>query len=389
MNAEQMMTDAERITSLNDWGGETYFENDFRRLFPALVYSVEHEANLAPHGLVAAELRLRSILEARLQFIDTRKKNPAIADEEIRKPLIILGMPRSGSSFLLELMAQDPENRAAETWEMMFPSPPPVAETYTTDPRIARTDAILRAQRRLEPEIQALHPYSTHLHDECHYLMEFTTISDNLTASWRLPTFNVERAKTDSETAYRMHRMVLQMLQYKMRGERWVLKNPGHMFFLPQLFAVYPDAEIVQTHRDPAKVIPSVAALVMAMRRADSDNPISKEKCATGNLRAFASGLGRVTEFRQHSGHGRQFYDLHYLDLIDDPVVAVAKIYAHFGHPLKVDAERRMRAWLQRPESHGVRGKHTLAEYGLDEAMINDHYGDYIAQYGITLERNG
>ena len=124
--------------------------------------------------------------------------------------------------------------------------------------------------------------------------MELMGLGDNLPGLWRMPSFNKVRGTIDLRQGYCLHRMVLQNLQHRHRGERWVLKKPGHVFYLEHLLAVYPDACIVQTHRDPAKVIPSVTALLVAMRRANSDAPIDATRIAEGNLRAFAAGLDKA-----------------------------------------------------------------------------------------------
>ena len=389
MHAACMLAQAEAATGRADWGGEEYFESDFRRLFAALVQSLEDEAQLHDAGHAGARRRLEELLSARLQFIDDRKRWPQIAAERIEHPIVVFGLPRAGSTFLHALLAQDPANRSPQTWEMMFPSPPPEQARYgdDSDPRIARCDATLRAQGLMSPQLLALHPRGARQPEECHYLMEFTTLSDNLTAGWRVPGFNRLRSGIDAITAYRMHRMVLQNLQFRCRAERWVLKNPGHLFHLERLLAVYPDAMLVQTHRDPAKVIPSVAALVLGMRRAASDDPLPAEKFAMGNLLAFAQGLEQASQFRRRPGLRQRFFDVHFTDLIREPLATVRSLYRHFGLDLEAKAESRMQDWLHGSASQNRPGRHTLAQYGLDSAMVDRHYRAYLETFGVQLER--
>jgi hypothetical protein len=255
------------------------------------------------------------------------------------------------------------------------------------DARIERVEDICRAMGLENPDVSSLHPFGARQPEECHMLMELMGLGDSLPAMWRMPEFNKVRATIDLRLGYRLHRMALQNLQYRNRGERWVLKNPGHLFYLDHLLAVYPDAQIIQTHRDPAKVIPSVAALLLAMRRANSSEPIPGDKIARGNLQAFAAGLEKVIAFRQEPDMDEHFHDVHFFDLIGDPMGTIREIYRRFDLTLSDEAEGRMRGWLAGADSHSVKAKFTLAQFGLDEALVDHSFGRYLRHYGIRLER--
>jgi Sulfotransferase family len=387
MNTAQLLAVAERSTGLDDWGGDGYFAHEFRTLLDAMVHSLEHESALTEQGRRGAGLRLAAALEARLRFIDDRKRWPELERENIVRPIFITGLPRSGSTFLHTLMAQDPANRAPLTWEMILPSPPPTRADRASDPRIPRTEQLLQAMGLQTPEIVALHPFDAQLPEEDHLMTEIMLLGDNLPALWRMPSFNRQRAALDPAIRFRTHRMVLQNLQARFRAERVLLKNPGHIFQLEALLSEYPDAQIVQTHRDPAKVIPSVAALLVMMRRNSSHDVAPGEKIAAGNLRAFADGLAKAVQFRQSPGVNERFCDVHFRDLVADPVGAVERIYTHFGMHLADEARRAMQAWLANPASRTPKGRHTLAEYGLDEAAIDRAFSDYLEHYGVERER--
>lgn len=387
MNAEALLRDAERTTGLRDWGGEEYFEREFRELLDAMVFSLENEAQLSAAGHRGAELRLRAVLEARLQFIRDRAQDPALKQIRIERPMFIFGLPRSGSTFLHSLIAQDPAVHAPLTWEMVLPSPPPTAADRTHDPRIARVDEIYEAMGLYTPQILALHPFGARQPEECHLMMEIMLLGDNLPGSWKVPTFNRKRSEIGVGLGYRTHRMVLQNLHSTWPDTRIVLKNPGHLFYLRQLLEVYPDALLVQTHRDPARVIPSVAALLGEMRKGASGEAPHLEKIAMGNLRAFAAGVADAQQFRKQSGREQQFFDVHFRPMIADPIGTVAAIYAHYDIELTDAARRAMQRWLDDPANHSPKGKHTLAAYGLDEATIDQAFGDYMAHYGVAFER--
>jgi Sulfotransferase family len=384
---DDLIQQAERVTGLRDWGGEQYFDREFRELLKAMLYSLEHESALTDQGRRGAELRLAAALEARLKLISDRARWPQITREQIVRPMFILGLPRSGSTFLHNLMAQDPANRVPQTWEMMLPSPPPTPTDRHADSRIARSESILTAMGLLHPDILALHPFGARQPEECHLMMEIMLLGDNLPACWRMPTFNKQRAATDLLLGYRTHRMVLQNLQFRHRGERVLLKNPGHVFYLPLLLSVYPDALLVLTHRDPAKVIPSVAALLVAMRKASSNDVAPREKIAMGNLRAFANGLTQTIEFRQQPGMNERFCDVNFQQLICNPIATVESLYAHFRIELSGQAREAMRRWLDDPVNHTPKGRHMLADCGLDEARVDDAFHDYMLHYGVARER--
>jgi hypothetical protein len=386
-DAELFLATAEAETGLTDWGGDAYFESSFRTLFAAMAWSLASEASLTEPGCRGAALRLAAIAEMRLRFIDDRKSMPAILDEPIAAPIFILGLPRAGSSFLLSLLSRDPCNRSPRSWEMVLPSPPPEHATYATDPRIARAAAIMQSMGLCNPEVVGLHPFNANEPEEDHWLMELMALGENLQGLWRMPHYMKARAGIDLREAYLTHRMLLQNLQHRYRGQRWVLKNPGHIFYIEHLLAVYPDACIIQTHRDPAAIIPSVTALLLAMRRAASQVEYSGEKIARGNLKAFAAGLNAAIALRAQPEVDSHFHDVHFRTLIADPIGTIRAIYDKFGMQLTRGAEQAMRAWLSSDDSHAAKARFTLSRFGLDTGQIDADFGNYISHYGVTRER--
>lgn len=385
-DAEHLIRQAEHDTGLSDWGGEPLHESLFRQLFAAMVNSLNEEADLNARGHAGAAMRLPELLTSRLRLIEDRKRWPAIADERIENPIMILGLPRSGTTFLQSLLAQDPDNRVTRIWEMMCPSPPPETGTYDDDPRITRVQEILDAMGLSEPEVYDLHPTSARLPEECHYIEEMLALGDNLRTMWHMPSYTKLRAAVDETIPYAFDKLVLQHLQFRHPGKRWVLKGPAYLLRLPELFAVHPDARIVQLHRDPVRIIPSVAGFVIALRQLGTDKPSPKAKIAMGNLKAFAHALTTVIEYRRNDPNSERYLDLHFKQLIADPIGAARSIYRHFDLELSDSAVDAMRAWLDTPESRGATARHRLADYDLDEATINAHFGDYIAHFAIERE---
>jgi hypothetical protein len=386
--APALLADAECETGLHDWGGMALFEPEFLNLFAAMRNSVVDEAQLTERALAGAQLRLRTMAAARLRLIEDRKRIPGIAAQRIVAPIFILGLPRAGSTFLHNLLSQDPANRAPESWEMILPSPPPRAETRDHDPRIAQAEHVLEGIGLLAPSQLDSHPGGAREPDECHLLMEHVAMGDILPGYWRMPGYNILRAGIPQIVAYETHRNVLQALQYGMPGRRFVLKNPGHIFHIQTLLSVYPDALLIQTHRDPARVIASVAAQVADMRRVNSDAPLREASIAKGNLLAFSKGLTSAMALRADAPEvGKKFFDVHFRNLIADPMTTVRACYNHFGIEFSTAAEARMRGWLQQADNQVSKRKPKLGDFGIAEAQIEEHYAAYIDHYQIARER--
>jgi len=377
------MRAAERATGSRDWGAPL-----FREPLAILTRAIRDEAHLGDLGVPRAERRLVDALSARLQLNAARSRDPGIAHEEIRHPIFVIGLPRAGTTFLHSLLSQDPAHRSPSTWEMRAPSPPPEEATYATDPRIEETDDALRFEGFLEPELQAIHPFQARRAEECNFMWEQSLLSVNFMAFWNVPSYTQYLYSTDFTPVYREHRQFLQHLQRRFRRERWLLKSPAHSAWLPQLLAVYPDACIVQCHRDPAKVLPSLSSNLAALRRLFSDQV---EVSDFGMARLQADSLAVVSRVRQQPGVADRFIDAHYLDVQAEPLAVVRRIYAHFKLPFTAAAEAAMTAWLAEDhESHskGARHSYSLEQYRIDLAELDAAMGPYIRQYGIQLERS-
>jgi hypothetical protein len=382
LDQESLMRAAERATGFAEWGDAV-----FREPLAILARAIRDEASLHELGLRRAQRRLVDALGARLQLVAERKGDPGIADEPIRHPIFVIGLPRAGTTFLHSLLSQDPAHRSPATWEMRAPSPPPEEATYTTDRRIDETDEALRFEGFLDAEVQGIHPFSARRAEECNFMWESTLLSVNFMAFWNVPSYRSFLYSTDFRPVYREHRQFLQHLQRRFRRDRWVLKSPAHSAWLPELLATYPDACIVQCHRDPAKVLPSLSSNLAALRRLFSD---SVEVSDFGMARLQAESLAVVSRVRAQPGVSDRFIDAHYLDVQADPLPLVRRIYAHFGLPFTEAAETAMRRWLaQDRDSHakGTRHSYTLEQYGIDLGEIDEAMGPYVRQYGIQLER--
>lgn len=383
LDPQALMARAERRTGLHDFGDDA-----FREPLRRLVHSLEHEAELTLLGRLIARTDLVRFLENRLRMTAEHRRHPEIAARPIERPLFILGLPRTGTSILHELLAQDPANRVPMTWEVMHPWPPPERATYESDPRIAQVEKHFAGVDRLIPNFKSMHPMGATLPQECVALTAHDFASMVFHPTYRVPAYQTWLDGADLRGVYTSHRRQLQYLQWRCPGERWVLKSPGHLWALDALLDVYPDARIVQTHRDPLKVVASLTSLVTLLRSMASDRVDALEIGADWTA-LLAAGLERSIAVRaRRLPEGPQVIDVHFADLVRDEIGTVRRIYDHFGLTLGAEAEARMRRFLAANprDKHGTH-RYTLARAGLDATVERQRYAAYQRRFDVASER--
>jgi hypothetical protein len=382
LDEAHLLDAARRETRLDDLG-----EEFSRAALGVLLRGLETEARLTPLGRIVAQRDLIGLLATRLRLQEDRRRHPQIGEERVERPLFIVGLPRTGSTLLHHLIAQDPGSRTAQAWEVMFPSPPPEAGTYATDPRIGRANRQLAWFDALAPDFKAIHPLGAQLALECIAIMSPSFLSPRFHTTYCVPTYQSWLEEQDLGPAYRFHRRVLQQLQWRAPAPRWVLKAPSHLFGLEPLLATYPDARIVQTHRDPLTVLASVASLTAVLQGALADT-VDLAEIGREVSRRWTDGLDRALRLRQ-SGRvaGERFFDVHYGDLVRDPLATVHRLYAHFDIPLTAAALARMRAFLvaNPKDKHGPH-RYTRAAFGFDTDELGRRCKAYREHFGVPSE---
>jgi hypothetical protein len=374
-----LLAAARRRTRCSDFGTPAVHE-PLRRL----LHSLETEAQLNLMGRIAARTDLTRMLSNRLKLERDRQLHPEIAAERIHRPLFITGLPRSGSTLLHSLLAQDPANRIPLNWETLYPSPPPEAPTYETDARAAMADRQIRWFHRLQPEFRKIHPVGARLPEECVVILSYTFLSFQFSSTYFVPSYQTWLEAQDLRPAYQFHRRFLQHLQWHNRRERWVLKAPPHFPALDALLAVYPDARIILTHRDPLEVVASVASLHAVLRRTFS-NAADPKAIGPEVTQMLANDIARGMRLLDRCGPPpERLLNVWYTDLVRDPVASVRSIYAHFDLPFSSEVEARMRRFLretlrEREERH----VYSLAQFGLDPATERQRYGAYCERFGL------
>ena len=377
--AENLLDAARRKTGLDDFGNPP-FDEPFRRLLE----SMETEARLNPMGRLATRYDLIHLLVNRLRMEEDRKRNPAIAEEETRRPIVIAGLPRTGTTLLHSLLALDPASRVPLTWETMYPSPPPEAATYLTDRRIGLVDSQMRWFHRMVKGFDRIHPVGARLPIECLLITSHSFLSYQFETTHRLPSYLEWLEGQDLRPAYEVHRRFLQHLQWRCPGERWVLKAPAHMFDFEALFSVYPDACVVMTHRDPIEVTASNASLTATLRSAFSDE-VDPFEVGPECSRRWAEAIGRALRSRDRGcAPAERFLDLYYADLTADPIGAVRKLYTHFDLPFPEGLEERTGEFLRRnPKDRFGAHRYSLERFGMNLEEETRRYAAYRERFRL------
>jgi hypothetical protein len=370
-----------RDTGLDDFG-----DDHWREPFAVLLRALEDEAELNLMGRLMARSDILMWLENRLHIAAAFKRHPEIADEEIRQPLVIIGLSRSGTSILFELLSQDPDFGVPATWEALYPCPPPEAATYATDPRIARAHEITTQWTRVVPEYGAMHEMGARIPCECGLIMANSFISDQIECIHQTPSYSAWLAAHDWTPAYAYHKQILQLLQWRNPRRRWLLKAPNHQLQLPTLLKVYPDARLIQTHRDPLKCMASVTSVIGAIYWMRSDK-IFDASVFESLLRGepLAQRLENIMALRD-SGvvPAAQIADSLYQDLLSDPIATVENIYRKFDMPLSAAVRQRMLAYLA-AKPQGKFGRHAYA----GSAALREEqkwFRRYRERYGVVVE---
>ncbi len=377
IDADAIAKSAQRRTGLSDFGGDRPLSG-----LRALVDSFESIDSAHAFGRHFFREYCTGLLANRLKIEHELTRHPEILDVPVPRPLIITGLPRSGTTFLHRLMSQDPAGRTMLTWETMDPVPPPEPSTYHTDPRIARVRKDLGFVERLSPGILKAHEFAAEIPEEDNPLFAHGFHAGIFGFMFDVPDYVRWLNDQDLTEGYREHKQQLQLLSWKLRADYWVLKAPAHLFGLDALLAVYPDACVIQTHRDPLQVIPSVCSLATGFRGLLTDD-LDLHRLGAEFAEALAKGPDRAIAVRAKADPSR-FFDVPYQSLIADPIGTVRAACAHFGYDFSPEYEARAVAWrAANPQhKHGVH-RYRLDDFGLDAATVNRHfaaYRDWIAE---------
>jgi hypothetical protein len=375
---------ATAATGLDDFG-----EDSWREGLQRLLASIEAEAELNDLGRTILEGDIATQLAIRLGIVEEARVHPEIRRADVVPPIVIVGQGRTGTTILYDLLAQDPQTRVPLTWEVAQPIPPPETATYATDERIAANEASAAMVDLVIPGFRAMHPMGPLLAQECIAMTGSNFHSMIYSVQYRIPEYTrwlLDDA--DMASTYRWHRQFLQHLQSRHPAMRWVLKSPGHIWCLPALLAEYPDALLVQTHRDPLRVVASVSSLVATLRALTMDNPTISEAAAEW-ADYILDGLDRSVDARlDGTVDADRVIDVNFDAFMADPFATIGSIYDHLGLELTADAEARMRAFLadHTQDKYGTH-RYKFADTGLDEGEMRERARRYQEHFGVPSEQ--
>jgi hypothetical protein len=368
-------------------GEDDFGEPTWQEGLAILLDSLEQESRLNQMGVEIALGGVVDYLATRLALTAWRRDHPEVADGTVERPIVIVGQPRTGTTILFDVLAQDPSLRAPLTWEVDRPVPPPETASYDSDPRIAEVQATLDLVESVMPGFTSFHAMGAQLAQECVRITapEFRSMIFN--AQFRVPGYNHwQLHEADMAPAYRWHRRYLEHLESRHPAGQWLLKSPAHLWNLDALAAEYPDAVVVQTHRDPLKVIASVSALSAHLRRMASDD-VSIAETAEGYAEDIFLGLDRGMRARDSGAFPPgQVVDVHFADFRADPLATVRQLYGALGRDLSDATEARMRRFLAGHPDDGGGGRYTFADTGLDAGALRERSRAYQERYGVDSE---
>lgn len=382
LSGEDLCAEARRRTGLENFGDPPLVP-----ALPILAASLEREANLHPLGRFLMRIHLRELLDARLRWVARCEAQSAELAQSIpAAPIFIVGMPRSGSTFLHELLSQDTALRAPRVWEVMSPERAAMPDRGWRDSRVWRAAWCLWWFRRLAPRADAVYPMRARTPHECVAIHSYTFLSEEFVSTCHVPTYEIFLRSADLRPTYEWQKRFLGFLQCGRPQRRWILKSPDHVRGLDALFSVFPDATVIHTHRNPIDSLRSSIQLTEVLQRLYGQ-PQSRDKVAEREAKNLAWSVARMIEFRdEHPELADRFLDVNYSDLAFNTMAVVRRLYRHLGMPLSGKAASAMQNLARhRSVYRGRRTVPAVTDLGLDQMEQLRLFGKYCRRFGISL----
>ena len=376
LTASALIDAAVRRAGLDDFGPEQIDEP-----LAAFVEACEREADLSMFGRLSTRWDCMRLLTNLLILREREVADPSILQRPLEAPIFIMGLPRSGTSFLHSLLAEDPQHVAPRCWQTIYPVPDHPANGRRSGPKqVERQFAFFR---HLAPEVKNLHPFDAYSPQECTEITAHSFRSLRFDNTYDIPTYKRWLRSSGHQGAYRLHRRFLQHLQGE-QPRRWVLKSPDHVFALEDLRSAYPDARIVFVHRDPLEVLPSVAKLTEVLRRPFTRR-VDRGRIGRQIADDWAWGAARIVAVdAQKLWPASQVHHVHYPELVARPLDTVQALYARFNAPFSDEAKARVRRLVaQKPDGGYGRNLYNFDDFGLDPQAVRRRFSDYVSRFGV------
>ncbi|CAG9186376.1 sulfotransferase family protein [Cupriavidus pinatubonensis] len=387
----QAVFDVERLLTLaNEQAGglADFGPGNYREALGVLFDSLRREANLSAQGAQMLHGKLVAQLVNRLVIQDYCRRHPEILEERIDDPLVIVGLPRTGTTLLQRMLASDPRFHSAAWWETRYPAPLPEEDVRDASRRIGLARDEVAQMIHFIPDILSIHPLDAMQADEEFMLMEhsFMCAMDSYA---NVPAYTAWLAQQDQTPVYAYLKTMLQFLQWqkRQRGEpaaqRWVLKTPQHLHTLEILFRVFPGARVVLTHRDPAQTIPSMASMAHTLWKlyADAPDAVTVGRQWSAQMQRAMAHAMAVRE----SLPAERFLDVRFEDTVQDPFGVVREVYRFAGMPLTEASRAAMWAWMEgNPRNQRAAHAYSLEQFGLSQAQLERDFAGYRARHVLN-----
>ena len=368
--------EAIKQTNLENFGNPLFLEG-----FESLVQSINREADLNEIGLDAQKYRLTGVLANLLMIEEACIQHPEILTEKINSPVVIVGLPRTGSTMTHRLLASDPRHTAMLWWEGRYPAMLKDELRGNPEERMEMGKAEVEAVMQASPEALTIHPWDYKGADEEILLLEHTFFSTVPESFMRLPSYSKWVESQDHIHAYAQLKKMLQYLQWQNPGrekKRWVLKSPHHLGFIDKLLQVFPDSKVIQTHRDPLKTVPSFCSMC-----ANLFEPLTNSYDKNEIGHHWAHKLAKVLNhcMKISNANKDNFLNLEFNKMIQDPILEMNEVYNFIGEDFTDQAENAMKAWKEENQHEMGAHQYSLEEFGLESSFIDNYFQEYINQY--------
>ncbi len=376
MSVDRLLDTATRRSGLTDFGDTTFIEA--MRVF---IQSVEENGGLHAFGSFYLRQLIIAMLVHRLKLVELLSLHPKITHTPIEQPVFVLGLPRSGTTLLYNLLAQDPASRCMANWEAFISQVPP-GGTYTlaTDPRRKQAKWVLRVQKLLMPDLDKVHEFTPGGPEECTQILMQGFATQAMAGGFDVPEYSTWLTHVDHDPTYAHHKRVVQALHWKYPGERWLFKSPDHLAGMSSIDRFYPDARFIHIHRDPERSVSSWASLNYVYRQPYYSS-IATDRLGIQVLERLSADMDRYLSERRLISADR-FYDIQYSDLMGDPIEVLRDAYAHFGLDFTEETRANMQQFLSaNPENkHGIHS-YTPEDFGLNRTMIRNRFERYLDEF--------